>query len=360
MFIERTQYYAKPGLRERVLEVRRKACLTRVRIGLPAGTIRVSRGGDGPDVSWECAFATVEDSERDLAARAASPEFEAVRKEMGALLARFERHFEKREPPSLPNAITTIDLRGRAIVAREVEFPSAGRMLKGYLHLPPGPGPFACMVTNHGSSIDQGSLDVCRPNTAAWLMSWNIASFLPHRHGYGNSPGPGWRSDVTAAYGTQDYDRQLGARLDRESDDVIAALAAVERLPEIMSDHIGVMGSSFGGTNTLFAAAKSARWRCAIDFAGAAMNWDRAPGLRAMMHDAASRVRCPMFFIQAENDYSIGPTRELPAALVGGELVVESKIYPPHGLTPHEGHLFESTGQMLWAPDARRFLERHL
>ena len=43
------------------------------------------------------------------------------------------------------------------------------------------------------------------------------------------------------------------------------------------------MGSSFGGINTLFAAAKTDRFRCAVEFAGAAMNWDRTPALRA--HD---------------------------------------------------------------------------
>jgi len=90
---------------------------------------------------------------------------------------------------------------------------------------------------------------------AAMLASWGIASFLPHRRGYGNSPGPAWREDVPATPGTKDYDDQLFARLDAESDDVIAALAHVSALPQVKPDHIGVMGSSFGGTNTLFAAS---------------------------------------------------------------------------------------------------------
>jgi len=51
---------------------------------------------------------------------------------------------------------------------------------------------------------------------------------------------------VSAEPGTPDYDAQLSARLDRESDDVLAALDCVSALDEIRSDHIGVMGSSFG------------------------------------------------------------------------------------------------------------------
>jgi hypothetical protein len=55
--VERTQYYAKPGLAAEVLDIRRKASAVRVSIGLPAGEIFVKHpGGDGsePDVAWQC------------------------------------------------------------------------------------------------------------------------------------------------------------------------------------------------------------------------------------------------------------------------------------------------------------------
>jgi hypothetical protein len=78
------------------------------------------------------------------------------------------------------------------------------------------------------------------------------------------------------------------------------------------------------------------------------------------MLGAASRVKMPLFLIQAENDYSIRPTKELAASLVGNGRVVWSKIYPPYGFLPWEGHLFESTAQHIWAPDIRRFLELYL
>ncbi len=186
--------------------------------------------------------------------------------------------------------------------------------LKGYLYLPPGPGPFPCVITNHGSQIHQGTDDVCRPGTAALLLSWGIASFLPHRAGYGNSPGSGWLDEVTAEFGTPDYDAQLGPRLDRESDHVLAALDHVAGLNAIRSDHIGVMGSSFGGTTTLLAAAKTDRFRCAVEFAGAAINWEHTPGLRQLMLIATRQLSCPIYFIQAATDYSSRPTVELAEA----------------------------------------------
>ena len=77
--VERTQYYAKPGLAAQVLDVRRKASAVRLAIGLPAGEIFVKHpGGDGsePDVAWQCTFADGAARDADLAARAASVEFE--------------------------------------------------------------------------------------------------------------------------------------------------------------------------------------------------------------------------------------------------------------------------------------------
>ncbi|MBC8793195.1 MAG: hypothetical protein C6Y20_16465 [Tagaea sp. CACIAM 22H2] len=361
--VERTHYYAKPGKAAEVLAIRRRACAVRRAIGLAAGRVfvRAEEGaGRVPDVTWECEFPTKAAHQDDLDARAASPDFEAVRKTMSAAIDGFDRVIVAEDDSALPNGMRPTSLHALPIVPREIKFKSDGRELAGYLYLPPGDGPFPCMVLNHGSGINQGTLDVSRPGTASTLMSWGIASFLPHRRGYGNSPGAPWREDVKAEFGTDEYDNQLAVRLDRESDDVIAALATVEALPEIRKDHIGVMGSSFGGTNTLFAASKCDRFRCAIDFAGAAMNWDRTPRLRETMIAAAKKVTMPLFLIQAENDYSIRPTKEIAAALAGNGRIVWSKIYPAFGFLPWEGHLFESTAQKFWGPDIHRFLELYL
>jgi dienelactone hydrolase len=335
----------------------------RLAIGLPAGEIFVKhQSGDGsePDVAWQCAFPDAEAQAVDLAARGASPAFEEVRAEMRALIARFERHVYATADLDLPSRVRQTSLAGHAIAPREMAFVSGGLKLKGYLHLPPGPGPFPCLLTNHGSGIDKGTLDISRPGTAALLMSWGIASFLAHRRGYGESEGPAWREEVSAPFGSEEYDRELAARLDRESNDVLAALDVVAALPEIDAAHIGVMGSSFGGTTTLLAASKSERFRCAIEFAGAAMNWDQTPELRQLMLGAAQRLSAPILFIQAQNDYSIRPTVELAASLAGTGKMVQSKIYPAFGINNHEGHLLESRGPTIWSEDVRLFLERHL
>lgn len=360
MLLERTSYHPRTGRFDQVLQARIKACAIRRSIGLPAGTIHVADiTADAPPrserlVQWELDYRDEDAQRRDMAARAQSPAFAAVREEMRSLIVNFSRALIRPVPGRV---LADCALNGLPIVPRELRFRSGGLDLAGYLYLPPGKGPFACMIVNHGSGIQQGSTDVCRPGTAAVLMGWGLAVMMPHRRGYGNSPGVPWRQDVSAEFGTADYDRQIAERLMAESADVVAALDHVASLPEIDSAHIGVMGSSFGGTVTLLAAADCPRFRCAVEFAGAAMNWDKTPGLRELMHRAAARLSQPTFFAQAENDYSTRPTVELAAGLEGSGKTIRHRIYPGFGLTNDEGHFLFGQGADIWGADVRAFLE---
>ncbi|GLR50657.1 hypothetical protein KYK30_29115 [Shinella yambaruensis] len=92
MIVEATNYFAREGLADAVLEQRRKASEIRRGLGLEPGLILVKLEGDGPDVRWECRFASRAAYEADRAARAASPNFEEARRAMHRLLAKFERH----------------------------------------------------------------------------------------------------------------------------------------------------------------------------------------------------------------------------------------------------------------------------
>lgn len=366
MLIERTSYHPKPDMFDQVLALRHKACKVRREIGLKAGDVYVESPvgaegdvSDGRIVHWECRFASEDAQAEDLAKRGESDDFRRVRAEMGELIGSFRRALiREAQPPG--SRLTETALDGIEIVPTEVTFESEGLELAGFLYIPPGAGPFPCMVMNHGSSISQGSTDLCRPGVASMLMSWGIAAFLPHRRGYGNSPGTPWREDVSADYGTEDYDRQLAERLYNESTDVISALSYVKGLDAIDADHVGVTGSSFGGTVTLLAASREPGFRCAVEFAGAAMNWERTPGLRKLMHDAAAKLTQPIFFIQAANDYSVRPTIELAEGLAGTDKIVRSHVYPSLGLSKDEGHFFYRDGTRFWGGDVRAFLQEWL
>lgn len=359
MLVERTHYYAKPGRAAEVLATRRRASEIRVALGLPPGRIlaKADPGSEGPDVTWECGFRDATAHARDLEARGRSPEFAAVRARMTALIDRFERLVLVEDDAASAEAGPDA---ARPVVPAEVRVATDGRALAAYLYVPPGPGPFPGLVLSHGSSIHPGSSDFCRPGTAAVLTAWGYAVLLPHRRGYGNSEGPTWRQEVTAEFGTVEYDRALAARLGREAEDVVAAVDWLASRPEVAADRLGLIGSSFGGVMSLLAAARCPRLRCAVDFAGAAMNWERTPTLRATMLEAARQVAVPVALVQAENDYSAAPTRELAAELRRHGKLHAARVFPAFGLTADEGHLFFQNGASIWGPWVRAFLDRWL
>lgn len=87
-------YYARtPGQADEVLATRLRACDVRVGLGIPAGRVlrRLSGPDDLPDVIWDCRFADVRAHDADMAVRAASVDFEAVRAHMRGITRRFER-----------------------------------------------------------------------------------------------------------------------------------------------------------------------------------------------------------------------------------------------------------------------------
>ena len=356
MFVERTHYYAKPGNEEAVRKMRERACDVRVAMGLPRGHVLYKANGDGgPDVVWEREYGSVEEHDEDLAARAESADFEAVRTQLQTLVTRFERHTYQRA-----DADNSTSLEGVGVVGREVSFTSSGNRLTGYLHLPPGNGPFPCMIDNHGSQVPRGTTDVSRPQTAAVLMGWGYAYFHPNRAGYGNSAGTPLTEDVPAARGTPEHDDQITARLKRECDDVIAALDCLIDEPEIDSRRIGIMGSSLGGILSLLAAARDPRWRCVVDFSGGASQWAGHPKCRDMIIEAARNITQPVFLIQPENDFNTAPTRHLSDLLSKLGKPYEARIYPNWGVNAAEAHRFCATGAQIWGPQVRAFLTRHL
>jgi len=87
-------YYARAlELRDEILATRLRASQVRVAIGIPHGRVfRCAQSlADLPDVMWDCPFADAAGHDHDMDARAASPEFEAVRAHMRAMLRRFGR-----------------------------------------------------------------------------------------------------------------------------------------------------------------------------------------------------------------------------------------------------------------------------
>lgn len=251
-------------------------------------------------------------------------------------------------------------IEGHAVTPEEITFPGGDRTLTGYLYLPPGDGPFPCLIDNHGSQLPPGTADLSHPQTAAFFQTLGCAYLFPHRAGYGKSAGPSLSEEVPAPRGTADHDTQMAARLKRENDDVIAALDGVLARPEIDGERVAVMGSSLGGIHTLLALARDTRWRCGLDFSGGASQWKDHPIIRGMLLDAASALTQSVFLIQPANDFNTAPTVEIAALLTERDHPHEAAIFPEWGVDGAEAHRFCAAGQQVWGPRAADFLKKYL
>ena len=117
------------------------------------------------------------------------------------------------------------------------------------------------------------------------------------------------------------------------------------------------MGVSFGGIQSLLIATQPVGIKCVLDFAGAAMNWDKSPRVGDWLKGLAPKVNVPVYFIQAENDFSIKPSKELYAALQAAGKPCEVKIFPPQGTTKLDGHAM-ATEPGVWFADVLPWINK--
>ncbi len=237
-----------------------------------------------------------------------------------------------------------------------ITYPSDGATLQGYLLLPEGPGPFPAVIFQHGSS---GLLPSNRAGVEA-LRQMGYAVFVALRRGHNGNPGSHWLSLITAPWGSPQMGMELMKALDGETDDVLAALDWLHSQSQINPERIAIVGHSFGGAVTVLAARHTNRFHAGISFAGPSQTWPDAPALQEAMLTAIQYTTIPFFFIQAQNDHSLMPTYTLGMELARLNKPHETRIYPPLGTTPMEGHGLFGRGVEWWYTDVERFLERWL
>ena len=242
-----------------------------------------------------------------------------------------------------------------------VTFPSGARTLHGVVHRPAGAGPFPAVLYNHGSAPGMEPVEAANalgPVFAAhgWLF------FMPFRRGQALSADAGpYVMDEIRAAGARDGRSAATATMVRllttdHLDDQLAALAWLRASGLAQPNRIALAGNSFGGIETVLGAERGGAC-AAIDSAGGAATWAKAPDLRAVMTRAVQNARAPIFFFQAENDHDLAPSRVLSAAMRDAGKPFELKIYPPYGSSAGEAHAFGYFGAAVWSPDVFRFLD---
>ena len=234
----------------------------------------------------------------------------------------------------------------------EVSFPSGNLILHGFLYRPEGNGLFPAILYNHGSEENPG----LKPALGEFFSSRGYLFFLAHRRGHGRSPND---SFVESLYAQGAAGRIALHEIHLE--DQLAALAYLKQLSDVDPRRIAVAGCSYGGIQTVLAVEANAEQklglRAAIDFAGGAMSW-RSFSLRDRMVRAIRKATVPVLFIQAENDYDLGPSQTLARELEQLGKPHKLLFFPPYGNTNAEGHgVFCSQATNVWGPAVTSFLD---
>jgi carboxymethylenebutenolidase len=146
----------------------------------------------------------------------------------------------------------------------------------------------------------------------------------------------------------------------REMTDARAALAFLRARPYVDAGDVALVGHSFGGSLTVLMAEREPNLRAVVVFSAAGLSFDRSSELRTRLLAAVDHVAAPVFFIHAENDYSLSSGKALDARRELNGQAHYLKIYPPIGNTANEGHDFFHLGVNIWEPDVFAFLGENM
>jgi len=237
---------------------------------------------------------------------------------------------------------------------------SGALTLQGLLWQPTGEGPFPAVLFNHSS----GKLNADEENSAnlgqAFAKHGYVCLYL-YRRGAGLSADQGTNSaelmnKARADKGQEGRNEVQLQLLDLEMSDVLAGLEFLRTRPVVNDQRIAVVGHSFGAQLSLLLAERDPKVRAAVLFGTAASSWKSSPKLQERLLFAVSKTECPVFFIHAENDFSVAPGKTLAAEMTKLGKPNLLKVYPAFGRNAVEGHNFVYQGVATWQTDVFAFL----
>src|SRR6266852_8599439 len=244
--------------------------------------------------------------------------------------------------------------------------------LHAMLWRPQGHGPFPGILLNHGSGRTREDLERLGPYER---NAEKLGPVFAH-HGYvflylfRRGVGPSADQGVNAVdlmnseFATHGQEARNALQLqlleNREMDDALSGLKFLRALPYVDARDVAAVGHSFGGSLTVLLAEREPNLRAVVVFSGAGYSFDRSPELRARLFAAIDRIATPVFFIHAENDYSLSSGKVLDARSERIGRVHRLKIYPPIGQTVDDGHDFLHLGVSIWEPDVFAFLDENM
>jgi dienelactone hydrolase len=249
---------------------------------------------------------------------------------------------------------------------------SGSATLHALLWRPQGRGPFPAILLNHGSGRTREDLERLGPyernaeNLGPVFARHGYVFLYLFRRGVGLSTDQGVNAvdlmnSEFAAHGQEARNAlQLQLLENREMTDALSGLKFLRALPYVDAQDVALIGQSFGGSLAVLLAEHEPNLRAVIVFSGAGYSFDRSPELRTRLLAAMDHISAPVFFIHAENDYSLSSGKVLDARRKEIGKPHRLKIYSPIGHTVEDGHDFLYQGVSTWEPDVFAFLDENM
>jgi dienelactone hydrolase len=242
----------------------------------------------------------------------------------------------------------------------DVFYPSGSLSIQAYLYQPYGSGPFPVVIYNHGARRGGERRSVPQAHIGKLLTQAGFMVLVPERRGYGRSDGP------TVSEEVENDKERLVPRLQKDTDDVLAAVDYLRTVPLVDTKRVGIMGWSYGGIISMFAVSRSTAFAVAVDQAGGALTWDGNVHVRNALIAAAEKATTPTLFQVAQNDRTTASITTLAEIFkkrgVAHRAVIYEPFKPQRGDpdTPPGHRVFSAEGMHVWERDALEFLGRYL
>jgi dienelactone hydrolase len=243
----------------------------------------------------------------------------------------------------------------------ETIFYTSGKLkTEAYVYRPEGTGPFPVVIYNHGSRAGHQREECPFAYVGEPLARSGYVVVVPERRGYGKSDGATFSETVG-----EDRGPRFVTRVQEETDDMLAVVEFVKTLPYADANRMAVMGWSFGGIISVFAASRSSAFRVVVDQAGAALTWDHSPAMQAALKEAAGKIRIPLLGMVAKNDRTTESVKAVvhEAEVHGAtaKLIVYPSFTPQDAAGVAPGHMiFGREGWQEWGGDLKQFLGKYL
>jgi len=270
------------------------------------------------------------------------------------------------QPSAAPTPVPTLVQPSPvpAISRQRVTFQSDGLTLEGFLFKPAGSGPFPGIIWNHGSEQNPDNGPEFEA-VASIFVPAGYAVFAPVRRGQGTSQGQYISDQVAQVRQSQGAEaaRQFFVQqmTGPQLDDQLAGLAYLKSQPYVDGNRLAVVGCSYGGIETLFAAERGAGFKAAVAESPGAESWEGNPALQARLLQAVDAINIPVFLLHPEKDASVAPGYTLGAEFQKLGKPYGLEIYPPFGPADQQGHCFGgAAGFHIWGPDVLNFLANTL